>query len=267
MAVLGNQITPNKSSNRQEDAQGANVGDYAYGVDGGYYRWDGTGWKSEGGGSNGSSGATAPAFNFDWTKAREEAMAQLTPYYEQKLKDAGGDVERAKKLIEEDYSKGLRYTQEDYSREQGYNTEDMATSLKALGLDVTDETRNARGQLNQRGVLLGEIPAGEDTSKAPTSDYAQNYVLGPMEERQNMRKQAIERAMNRQGELAGVQKTRLEEELTTARKRGIEEQDISFPREQQRLEEEKRQRAFNEVAPQKYTEEITKYRAANSIPS
>lgn len=267
MAVLNYAIDPHMNTNLKDQmAQGANVGDYAYGSDGGYYRWDGNSWSREGGGG-GDGGKIAPAFNFDWTKAREDALKELTPYYEQKLKDADYDVERAKRLIDEDYQKGLRYTEEDYSREQGYRTEDLATALKALGLDVAEETRETRGALNQRGVLLGQIEPGSQSSLAPDSSYARQFVLDPLQERQGQRKIAIERAMQRQEEQAGITKGRTTDELTTARTRGIEEQDIAYPRYKTALEEEKREKAFNTLTPMKYNEELTKYRAANELPS
>ena len=220
----------------------------------------------DGPGAGGSGGSNYPAFNFDWTKARQDAITQLTPYYEQKLSDAKGDVELAKRYIEEDYQRGIRYSQENVTKGNQYADEDLAVQLKALGLDVTDETRNTLGALNQRGVLIGEMDPNQTSAKAPYSSYAQDWFLNPMNERQIARKQAVERAVTRQKEQLGMTEGRQQEGVGVTKTRGLEEQNIQYPRTQQALEEEKRQRAFNEVTPSIYQQEYTKYKVANSIP-
>ena len=207
----------------------------------------------------------APTFKFDWEKSRQDALTQLTPYYEQKLKEAGGDVGRAKRLIEEDYTRGVRYSKEDLTRTTMQGEEDAATAFKTLGLDVAEENRNLRGSLNQKGILLGTIPQGDISSAAPVSEYAKAWHINPQEERQGLRKLAIERALKRQKEASGTTATRDQENLTAQRARGIEEQDIGYPRTQRDLEEEKRRRAFETVAPMKYSEEYAKYKALNNL--
>lgn len=263
MATLGYAIDPNKATSlKSELAQGANVGDYAYGPDGSLYRFDGNGWNREGG-SGGSS--SYPTFNFDWEKARQDALTQLTPYYEQKLKEAGGDVERAKRLIEEDYKTGVRVSKEDLATTETQSAEDLATNLKTLGLDVAEENRNLEGTLNTRGVLSGQRAPDSTSAAAPTSEYAKTWHIQPTTERQDLRKLAIERAILRQNQVAKTKSEREIENLTTARTRGIEEQDIQYPRTQRDLEEEKREKAFNVAAPMKYNEEYAKYRAVNQL--
>lgn len=342
---VGTVDTSQFSNLRSVLAQGADVGDTGQDYNGTPVKWTGVVWEPLGGsGGNGGSGSY-PTFNFDWTKAREDALAQLTPYYEQKLKEAGGDVERAKRLIEEDYKMGLRYANEDYTKtdaeaNQDYlvsekyrleslkteeeragtlttekqleydiairqANEDLATNMKELGLDITDENRNLQGKLNNQGVLLGTITPGSNTAAAPVSNYADVWHLGPQAERQDLRKLAIERAIERQTEAAGMtkksalgdidyglertqtasakagelsdiekqraitnalqEKTRTSEGLGVSRVRGIEEQDISYPRTQRDIEEEKREKAFNQVTPMKYNEEYSKYRAVNNL--
>lgn len=264
-------IDPWMQTNLKSDlAQGHNVGDRDYGPDGYLYRWDGNSWTLEpahmqpGGVSpSGGGGGTAPKFTFDWEKARTDALTQLTPYYEQKLKEAGGDIERAKRLIEEDYQRGLRISKEDLTTTNKQAEEDLTTQLKALGLETAEETRDLSGTLNARGVYTGEIQNG--SSVAPVSGYAQTWHTGPLKERQDLRKLAIERAVSRQKEAAGLESSREEEKLGIARKRGIEEEDIQYPRTQRELEEEKRRRAYETVAPMKYEEEYAKYRAVNNL--
>lgn len=186
----------------------------------------------------GGGGGGMPGFNFDWAQAENEALAKLTPYYEQKLAEAQGDVDRAKRLIEEDYQRGKRYREED-----------LQTQTAADTRQAKDEREAAIEDLNRRGLLFGEIPtAGQ--SQAPYSQFAQNQVLQPLDEKQAARQMAIRRAISRQEEAAGVERTR-----------GIEEQNIQFPRYKKALEEEKKEKAVLQMAPLKYQQEYTKYQA------
>jgi len=253
------------------NAGGYNVGDIITGSDGRNYHVVDPGSKNliernndstwEGGGGAGSY----PKFNFDWEAQRAGALTQLTPYYEQKLKEAGGDVERAKRLLEEDYTRGVRISKEDLTVAETQSDEDLTTSLKSLGLDVAAEDRNLAGSLNNKGVYVGQIDRGADTSAAPISDYAQQWHVKPQKENQDLRKLAIERAVKRQKEVAGITSTREQETFGVRKTRGIEEQNIQFPRTARDLEEEKRQRAFNEVVPMKYNEEYSRYKSLNNL--
>ena len=225
-------------------AQNHNVGDVDFGDDGNKYRWDGVKWSPEGGGGGSSSGG----FNFDWEAARKAAFdpdhpenSVLGRYYLQKLKDAGDDVTRAKRIIEEDYSRGVRVASEDYQ---------MASQDEAL--TAKQETRDTLGGLNKRGVLFGEMDPNQGTSKAPYSEYAKDTAIGPMEERQGMRRLAIQRALDRQKEVEGLSK-----------QRGVEEQNVQFPRTQQELQEETRNKAYNQQVPQQYAEQYQKFQATN----
>lgn len=50
----------------------------------------------------------------DWEEYEKAALEELKPYYTRILKEEGGDVERAKTRLKEDYDKGLRIKREDY---------------------------------------------------------------------------------------------------------------------------------------------------------
>ena len=229
--------------------------------------------EASGGGGGSGSDKTAPAFKFDWDAARKATFDPDNPsssvlgrYYLQKLKDAGDDVTRAKRLIQEDYDRGVRVATEDYTRAEKYGQEDLTSQLKEFDLDKTAETRETYAGANQRGTLLGEIAPNSESSKAPISDYAKTYITEPMEQRQDLRKQAIERAIKRQTEVAGVSKTRDTEAAGITKFRGIEEQDTAYPREKSRLEEETRKEAYNTTVPQQYTEQYQKYRVSQNLP-
>ena len=171
-----------------------------------------------------------PAFNFDYDLAEREAFAKLKPYYEQKLREAEGDVERAKGIIEEDYARGVRFAEED-----------TATQLAEHDRLKQDEIFNTLAELNKRGILAGQIDPGANErgeSRAPVSDIAQRFTLGPLTERQKARRDTIERALRRQQEVQGVEK-----------QRGLQALDIELPRFKRGLEEEKARRVQTEFVP------------------
>lgn len=216
---------------------------------------------------------TVPAFNFDWEAARKAAFDPDNPqnsvlgrYYLQKLKDAGNDVERAKRLIVEDYDRGVREATEDYTLGEKYRGEDLISQMAEFNLDTAKERRETIAGANTRGVLFGEIPQGQEGAKAPYSEYAKEYILNPMDQRQALRKQAIERAIQRQSEVAGIEKARTTQGLTIAKERGLEEQNIQFPRTQQALQEETREKAYTQQVPLQYQEAYQKYRALQGLP-
>lgn len=176
-------------------------------------------------GGNAGGGLNIPAFNFNYGQAEIEARAKLEPYYKQKLLDAKGDVELAKKYIEEDYARGMRTA-----------AEDEATSKEAEALTVGQENRDLLATLNKRGVLFSEQPT--DTGRALVQSGIAGQEVGNLTSKQALRKQAIERALQRQQEVAGID-----------RQRGIEAQNTLFPRQEQALAEEKENRVQTQFVP------------------
>lgn len=192
-------------------------------------------------GGGGGFGVNVPAFSFDYPKAEAEALKELEPYYKQKLAEAQGDVDRAKRLIEEDYARGIRT-----------RTEDTEVERRQDQMLAREENLDTQGSLNNRGVLFGQI-TDPNSSKAPYSLFAQENFLNPLSEKQALRRQAIERALSRQNEVAGIE-----------RKRGIEEQDIAFPRFQRALEQEKLDKARMQIVPYKQQQAYSKYQASTN---
>lgn len=261
MAVLSNTINPGISNLRHIEAQGANVGDYAWGADGNYYRWNGERWEMEQGASSGGGGGEAPPpFQFDWAATEAAELEKLRPYYEKILAEEGGDVDRALVRLEQDYQTGVRRSQEDLARTQRITSEDLTTQRQQLGLEEKEETRETLADLNRRGVLFGQIPT-EGLAQAPYSSYAQEYALGPMDEKQRLRRLAVERALERQGEVAGVSAAREQENLALQRGRGTEDVQTAFERRKQALEQEKREKATLQMTPLRYEQEYQKYLA------
>ena len=176
-------------------------------------------------GKHTSGGGGIPVFNFDYGQAEKEARAKLEPYYAQKLADAKGDVALAKKYIEEDYARGMRTA-----------TEDRTAQVAEDAQTAKEETQTSIEGLNKRGLLFGENTGVGPA--APYSQFAQMQELNPLQTKQQQRKQAIERAISRQEEVAGI-----------TRQRGITEQDIMYPRREQELLEEKENKVQTQYVP------------------
>ncbi len=198
--------------------------------------WDDNYWALEVEPRLKAQGINIPAFNFDYDQAEKEARAKLEPYYKQKLDEANGDVARAKQLIEQDYERGLRTARED-----------TAVALNTDTQNVKEENLTLGDSLNKRGVMFSEAPAGDPAGGMVRSGLA-GTEFGALGTKQDARRQAIERALSRQEEVAGVE-----------RKRGIEEQDIQQPRYARALKEEQEKRIQTEFVPMARERARTKY--------
>lgn len=182
------------------------------------------GWHGPGGGSD------IPPFEFSFEEAEKAALEELRPYYERILSEEQGDVERAKRRIEEDYARGIRYREED-----------LATREREFALTFPREETNLIDSLNKRGLV-------------PT---AQRGGLGSqdianLQESQNLRREAVSRALQRQGEEAGLTRSRSREDLDTA-----------LSRREFELGEEKKEKALGR-ASQQYGLELARYGAERS---
>lgn len=185
---------------------------------------NGDGTRTIGGG--GGSGMDIPAFSFNYDQAETEARAKLEPYYKQKLTEAQGDVEKAKKLIEDDYAAGVR------SR-----ADTLQNQLGTEKIENQQESNKMNEDLNKRGVLLGEKAPADQMSVAPYSQFAQQQIT-PMQEKQALRKQAIERAIQRQDEVAGFD-----------RRKALEDPSMDTSRVQRDFKEEQEKRIQTEFVP------------------
>jgi hypothetical protein len=229
---------------------------------------------------------------------------QLRPYYEQKLRDAKGDIELAKKYILEDYKTGKRYReedlkmmkgdvelaskrlQEDYQISTKQAREDYQAALTSENINTEEGQRALIGLLNDRGILLGQLPGGSgdiNQSAAPVSDYAARWHLDPYQQKADLRKQAIEKAYERTTGSAGLIKKRgeqdvanqfskfkvgqkrSEEEAFTGKERGLTQQDRDWIQQEQDLLELWKDKAYTHYTPLKYQEEAAKYRAINKL--
>ena len=127
----------------------------------GYQGWDdasanadfnatGGAGKQGNGGSSGNGSPTVTPFSFDAKAAEATAKEQLRPYYERLLQIYDGNVALAKKRIEQDYERGLRYNSQETANALGDNAAAKEESNRKfkLALGDLDQEMNTRGLTN-----------------------------------------------------------------------------------------------------------------------
>jgi hypothetical protein len=140
----------------------------------------------------------------------QEALAQLTPYYNRILQEEGGDVEKAKVRLQQDYQRGLRVNQEDYKTavagygagvNPGETIQDYYNRTKGLSGTNPQEGISLLDELAKRGIMNSGF-AKTDTANLATA--------------QQRRQEALQTAKNRYIEQAGVTNNRAVEDAATA---------------------------------------------------
>lgn len=129
-----------------------------------------TGGNGKGGGGNGSP--TLPKFEFDQKQAENDAMEELRPYYEKLLTIYNGDVALAKKRIEQDYERGLRFSRDTTKNalEDNQAARDERARKFTIALGDLDQEMNTRGIFNS-GIKTG------DTQNAKADEAFQDQKL------------------------------------------------------------------------------------------
>ena len=218
---------------------------------GAYAGWGGVeAWGdflATGGPMQGGSGGSFQAP--DYASYYNEANKKLEAYYARILDEEGGDVERAKLRLEEDYTKGMRISQEDYDRGMRISDEEYQASTAEHKLNVQQEDRALEGDLLSRGISQGGV-AGQKT--------------GEMKSRQDLRREAIDRALRQSEEELYYGKERGEEELSTDKLRGGEDTDTSWRKRQNELAEQRETKA-SQMAGSAYDREFQKRSAEKSF--
>ena len=154
---------------------------------------------------------------------RQGLMKELEPYYARLLNESNGDIELAKKRMEEDYQKGLRVAREDSD-----------TSVKnAIQTLIPNEQDQLYGELNRRGLVgtrEGRIDAPSatlSTGQKVISPLGTNVKFGGLGGKmqgqlistQKARSEAVQRALQRQEEELGLTRNRSMEDYTTKQTR------------------------------------------------
>ena len=125
----------------------------------------------EGGGGSGSGGSnTVSDFSFDQAAAEKAAKEQLLPYYKRLLEIYDGNVALAKKRMEADYERGLRYKKEETINAQGDITANKAESDRRFKIAMGDLTQ----EMNSRGLTNSGIKATEEQNAEAGELFNQN---------------------------------------------------------------------------------------------
>lgn len=186
----------------------------------------------------------------------------ISNYYAAILAQEQGDVNKAIRRLEEDYSRGMRIPTEDYERKIRQSQEDysrgMTTSREAYQASLAEqqatnlqEQRGLTGNLLQRGVSQGGL-AGQ--------------LGGELKTRQDLRREAIDRALRkseeelslnktRTAEELGVGKTRAQEEASLNKLRGAEDVALGFSKFKLEKGQEQREKGLS-LAEQAYNREF-----------
>jgi hypothetical protein len=174
-----------------------------------------------------------------WEEYDAIAMEELRPYYERILKEEGGDVEKAKVRLDEDYQRGVRIQREDTATAKtaqgtpmlaGETPVQYYNRTKDLVGEFPTEGTSLFSNLNKRGVTQSGIADVQGT-KLRTSQEA--------------RQEAIDTALKRYEENAGINKSRT-----------LADTESEWQRRQFALEEEKKTNAAT-LGRQKRSDEIS----------
>ena len=143
---------------------------------------------------------------FDFGAEQRKAYEALRPFYSKLLSFAGGKLDLAKRILGYTYDQGMRESEQEFEE-----------SARSEALTIPEERETLVGQQHRRGVL--ESGFGETQR-------------GRLEERQNLRREAIQRALE-------SRESRLGADLGFGKEKGERE----FQEEQFGLERERRQEA------------------------
>ncbi len=184
--------------------------------------------------SGSNSGGFQPLSAPDVANLRDQVYNTLQPYYLQLAKEAQGDFDRASKILEEDYTKGVRDQKVQYAFTQKQQTDDLKSTLASLGITNLQDQESAIDKLNQRGMAVyqnnpdgtpnvtssSEINSNTNTGVAPgqpiddtsTIMNPQNanmgrggYELAQLQQSQKLRQEAQQRTATKPIEAAGIQ--------------------------------------------------------------
>lgn len=186
-----------------------------------------------------ASPVTVPELQVDsFEEYEERALEELRPYYERILEEEGGDVERAKQRIEQDYQRGMRISREDLSvakESQGPAVEPGETIQ-----DYYNRTKSEFGSFPQEGIkMLDNLMKRRVQHSGIAQTDTQNLATA-----QKRRQEALDRAQGRYAEKIGIN-----------RERTLGDIDRAWSRRQFELGEEKKEKA-GRLGRQKRSDDI-----------
>lgn len=188
--------------------------------------WQNKEWITGSPTSIAQSGGGGGPFDFNWKDQYTAGFEKLKPYYDQVLKRAKGDLDLAKKIIESDYTQGMRETKTDRElrqRQLAMETPQETRSLEAqyatLGITEPEEREALTTQMNRRGISQSGIATTEFERLTGRQKARRDMMqrIPELAESQAIRKEVIERTLNdRELKLAATKKFGLEKEERAA---------------------------------------------------
>jgi len=188
--------------------------------------WQNKEWITGSSASIDQSGGGGGPFDFNWEDQYTAAFERLKPYYDQVLKRAGGDLDLAKRIIESDYTQGMRETQTDRElrlRQLAMETPQETRSLEAqyatLGITEPEEREALSTEMNRRGISQSGIASTEFERLTGRQKARRDMMqrIPELAESQAIRKEVIERTLgDKELELAATKKFGLEKEERAA---------------------------------------------------
>lgn len=137
-----------------------------------------------------------------------KSYSALDAYYKQLLDQENGDVNRAIERLKSDYTRGLRINTEDYSRNQAFGQESANASYKEEAMNSESENRKLEADMIKRGISVGGVAQQQQ---------------GMLKDRQQLRREAIDRALKKSNEDLKYSYERGNEEEGLKQGRGIED--------------------------------------------
>lgn len=176
----------------------------------------------------------------DIINGRTETGRALKTYYETILQQEQGDVDRAKRRLGEDYERGFRINTEDYDRSVSFARESAGASYKELQDQAAGEEQALQGDLLRRGVSQGGLAEQKGQQ---------------LKSRQDLRREAVDRALKKSEEDLRFGKERGLEEETIKQKRGSEDLFSSFAKFKTEKDREMQDKALG-LAEQEYSRDF-----------
>lgn len=171
-----------------------------------------------------------------------DADVALRDYYKQLLALEQGDVEKAKTRLLTDYQSGRRVTMEDYTLGKQRAQETAQADTANQQLYNVQESRANQDDLLQRGISLG------GTADSRTAD---------VQSRQDLRRQAIDRALKKSEEDLSYGKERDLESITKTQTRGTEDLVTDFSKFKMQQDQERKEKGM-QLAESAYNRDLSK---------
>jgi hypothetical protein len=172
----------------------------------------------------------------------DKAYTDLNAYYQALLTQEGGDVDRVKRRLEEDYAKGNRITMEDYTSNLANTQAEYGGAVKEQAITNTAENRALQDNQLQRGISIGGLAEKQSLEQ---------------KSKQDLRREAIDRALQKSEKDLSYSKERSLEDTALTKMRGGEDVTSAFNKFQLTQKQEQGDKALG-LGEQAYQRDLQK---------